>query len=499
MGEKIFLGATENGQAVELDIQYLNRHGLIAGATGTGKTVTLQTIVESLSDCGVPTFVSDVKGDLAGISQAGEEKPFLNERAAKIGYKPYGMTGFPSVLWDLDGKLGHPLRTTISEMGPLMLARLLDLSDAQEGLLYAAFAIADDEGMLMLDLDDLTAMLHFMAENSKSLAMEYGNITTASVGAIQRKLMALKQEGAEQFFSEPALDLNDFMIKDAKGRGAIHILAAQNLMTRPNLYGTFLLYLLSELFEELPEAGDIDKPKLVLFFDEAHLIFNDISDALMDKIEQVVRLIRSKGVGVFFVTQNPKDLPESVLAQLGCRIQHALRAFTPREQKVIRSVADTFRQNPDFDAEEAIMQMGVGEALVSTLEAKGVPSVVQRTLIRPPHSRMGPIDQRERNHLIAISPIGQRYDEALDRESAFEILLARAEANAAEMKEAEMQKQRELEMERQRRSAPSYGRQRTRSRESVVDAAVKSAVRAASSRLGREIARGVLGSIFRGR
>ncbi len=498
MSEKIFLGATEAGQAIELDLKYLNRHGLIAGATGTGKTVTLQTIAESLSDYGIPTFVSDVKGDLTGISQAGEMKPFLSERAKKLGYQPYGMVGFPSILWDLDGKIGHPLRTTISEMGPLMLARLLGLSDAQEGILYAAFAIADDEGMLMLDLDDLSAMLHFMVENRTELAMEYGNITSASVGSIQRKLMALKQEGAEKFFGEPALDLNDFMALDVKKRGAINILSAENLMTRPHLYGTFLLYLLSELFEELPEAGDIEKPKLVLFFDEAHLIFNDINDALMDKIEQVVRLIRSKGVGVFFVTQNPGDLPESVLAQLGCRIQHALRAFTPKEQKLIRSVADTFRENPEFNTQDAIMEMGVGEALVSSLEAKGVPSIVQRTLIRPPHSRMGPIDRVERNHLIAISPIGRRYDEEIDRESAFEILKERAAAKIDEAKQQDIQKERELDMEHKRRSSESY-RRRSSHRQTVTEAAIKSAVRAASSRLGREIARGVLGSIFRGR
>ncbi len=498
MSEKIFLGATEDGQAVELELKYLNRHGLIAGATGTGKTVTLQTIMESLSDYGIPCFAADVKGDLAGISQAGEMKAFLSERAKKLGYAPYGMLGFPSILWDLDGQLGHPLRTSISEMGPLMLARLLNLSDAQEGILYAAFAIADDEGMLMLNLDDLSAMLHFMVENRSELAMEYGNITSASVGSIQRKLMALKQEGAENFFSEPALELHDFMAIDAKGRGAINLLAAENLMTRPHLYGTFLLYLLSELFEELPEAGDIDKPKLVLFFDEAHLIFNDISKALMDKIEQVVRLIRSKGVGVFFVTQNPGDLPETVLAQLGCRIQHALRAFTPKEQKLIRSVADTFRANPDFDTEEAIMEMGVGEALVSTLAAKAVPSMVQRTLIRPPHSRMGPIDKSERAHLMAISPIGRKYDEEIDPISAFEILKKRAEDKMAQAQKAELEKERELDMEYQRRSEPRY-QKRTSNRQTIAEAALKSAVRAASSRLGREIARGVLGSIFRGR
>ncbi|MFV0431025.1 MAG: helicase HerA-like domain-containing protein [Alphaproteobacteria bacterium] len=498
MGDKIFVGGTQDGQVVEIDLEYMNRHGLIAGATGTGKTVTLQTLAESLSDNGVPVFVSDVKGDLSGISQAGEMKPFLEERAKKIGYQPYGMVGFPSVLWDLEGQIGHPLRTTISELGPLMLSRLLELSDAQEGILYAAFAIADDEGMLMLDLDDLSAMLNFMVDTRKDLAMEYGNITTASVGSIQRKLMALKQEGAEQFFTEPALELKDLMLTDAQNRGAINIFASENLMTRPHLYGTFLLYLLSELFEELPEVGDIDKPKLVLFFDEAHLIFDDISDALMDKIEQVVRLIRSKGVGVFFVTQNPKDLPDSISAQLGCRIQHALRAFTPREQKVIKAAADSFRTNPEFDTAEVLTQMGVGEALVSTLEAKGTPSVVQRTLIRPPHSRMGPITAAEREHLLAISPIGRKYDQAINRESAFEILRERAEQKSQEAQQAQMAKEREFEYQQTRRSSTTY-RRRSHNRQTMAEAAMKSAVRAASSRLGREIARGILGSIFRGR
>lgn len=499
MGDKIFIGGTEAGNTVELDIEYINRHGLIAGATGTGKTVTLQTLAESLSDYGIPVFVSDVKGDLTGISQPGEMKPFLEERAKKIGYEPYGMMGFPSILWDIDGQLGHPVRSSISEMGPLMLTRILELSEAQEGILYAAFAIADDQGMLMLNLDDLSAMLNFMVENRKDLAFEYGNITTASVGTIQRKLMALKQEGAKQFFTEPALELNDLMRTDASGRGAINILAAENLMTRPKIYGTFLLYLLSELFEELPEAGDVDKPKLVLFFDEAHLIFDDISNALLDKIEQVVRLIRSKGVGVFFVTQNPKDLPDSVSAQLGCRIQHALRAYTPNEQKVIRAAADTFRANPEFDTLEVITQMGVGEALISTLEKKGVPSVVQRTLIRPPHSRMGPITDAERRHLIAISPIGTKYDTEEDPRSAYEMLQERAEKKVAGAELAQREKEREFQYERERRSSTSYRTTRSSNRQTMAEAAMKSAVRAASSKIGREIARGILGSIMRGR
>ncbi|MFV0321505.1 MAG: helicase HerA-like domain-containing protein [Alphaproteobacteria bacterium] len=499
MGDKIFIGGTEAGNTVELDIEYINRHGLIAGATGTGKTVTLQTLAESLSDYGIPVFVSDVKGDLTGISQPGEMKPFLEERAKKIGYEPYGMMGFPSILWDIDGQLGHPVRSSISEMGPLMLTRILELSEAQEGILYAAFAIADDQGMLMLNLDDLSAMLNFMVENRKDLAFEYGNITTASVGTIQRKLMALKQEGAKQFFTEPALELNDLMRTDASGRGAINILAAENLMTRPKIYGTFLLYLLSELFEELPEAGDVDKPKLVLFFDEAHLIFDDISNALLDKIEQVVRLIRSKGVGVFFVTQNPKDLPDSVSAQLGCRIQHALRAYTPNEQKVIRAAADTFRANPEFDTLEVITQMGVGEALISTLEKKGVPSVVQRTLIRPPHSRMGPITDAERRHLIAISPIGTKYDTEEDPRSAYEMLQERAEKKVADAELAQREKEREFQYERERRSSTSYRTTRSSNRQTMAEAAMKSAVRAASSKIGREIARGILGSIMRGR
>ncbi|MEM1104643.1 MAG: helicase HerA-like domain-containing protein, partial [Pseudomonadota bacterium] len=358
--ETLFIG--KSGKAETLALKRANRHGLIAGATGTGKTVTLQILAEGFSEAGVPVFCADVKGDLSGLSQAGEMKDFLEERAETVGLAPYEMDGFPVVFWDLFGKKGHPIRTTISEMGPLLIARLLGLNETQEGVLALAFRLADDEGLLLLDLKDLRAMLGHVAERASELRTLYGNVSKASIGAIQRRLLTLEDQGARNFFGEPALDLHDFLQTDASGRGVINILMAEQLMTAPKLYATFLLWLLSELFEQLPEVGDPDKPKLVFFFDEAHLLFDDAPEALVDKIEQVVRLIRSKGVGVYFVTQNPADVPDSVLSQLGNRVQHALRAFTPREQKAVRAAAQTFRQNPKFDVEEAITQLGVGEA-----------------------------------------------------------------------------------------------------------------------------------------
>ncbi len=459
-------------------LQYLlpsfsNRHGLITGATGTGKTVTLQILAEGFSQIGVPVFLADVKGDLAGLSQPISPHPKIDERLEAIGIEGFAPAAWPVVFWDLFGINGHPVRTTISEMGPLLLATLLELNDTQEGILHIAFRIADEQGLLLLDLKDLRALLRFVAENAKLFSKQYGNISSASVAAIQRRLLVLDEQGAEHFFGEPALDLADIQRVDFGGRGVINVLAADKLIHKPRLYATFLLWLLSELFEEFPEVGDPEKPRMVFFFDEAHLLFAHAPRALLEKVEQVVRLIRSKGVAVFFVTQNPLDVPDTVLGQLGNRIQHAMRAYTPREQKAIRVAAQTFRSNPKLDTEKAFTQMGVGEALVSTLQARGVPGVVDRTLIRPPTSRIGPITDQERSDVRSRSPVGSRYDEMLDRESAAEVLQARAEKVRSESKPAK------------RRST----------RQSPTEAAVKSFLRSMSTTLGREIMRGILGVI----
>ena len=420
----IFIG--KGTKPVYLQPGLANRHGLIAGATGTGKTVSLQILAEDFSRRGVPVFMADVKGDLSGISQPGKAHPKLAERAETIGLTDYRFEAFPVVFWDLFGKKGHRLRATVSDMGPLLLARMLGLNETQEGVLYAVFKLADDQGMLLLDLKDLRALLTFAGENAKELTLEYGNIPRASVGAIQRRLLVLEQEGAKQFLGEPALDLYDFMRTDSSGYGNINILAADRLMHTPKLYATFLLWLLSELMEELPERGDADLPRLVFFFDEAHLLFDDAPRALLEKVEQVFRLIRSKGVGVYFVTQNPLDVPDEVLGQLGNRIQHALRAFTPRDQKAVRAAASTFRQNPALDTERVITELGIGEALVSVLEDKGVPGIVERCLVCPPRSRIGPADERERAEVMSRSPVSGRYDQVVDRDHA---LLGHAEAD----------------------------------------------------------------------
>ncbi len=428
---KVFVGASGRPEYVQLP--FANRHGLITGATGTGKTVTLQILAEGFSRAGVPVFCADVKGDVAGLSMAGEPKDFLASRAEKIGFaEEYVFEAFPVVFWDLFGKQGHPVRATMSEMGPLLLARLLGLNDTQEGVLNIAFRIADEEGLPILDLKDLQALLVYVAERASELTVRYGNISKASVGAVQRSLLVLEQQGGQMFFGEPALPIAELMRTAPDGRGVINILAASTLMQSPRLYATFLLWLLSELFEDLPEVGDPEKPKLVFFFDEAHLLFNDAPKALLDKIELVVRLVRSKGVGVYFASQNPLDVPDTVLSQIGNRVQHALRAFTPRDTKAVRTAADTFRPNPDFKTFDVITQLGVGEALVSTLETKGVPSVVQRTLIRPPSSRMGTITEAERKAIIDASPIGTIYDVTVDRQSAFEILKAKVEKKVAD-------------------------------------------------------------------
>ena len=439
--DSIFIGLGADGQRQWLNLKRANRHGLIAGATGTGKTVTLQGLAESFSARGVPVFVADVKGDLSGIAMPGsanfKHADKLESRAQELGMDDYAYSDNPAVFWDLFGEQGHPIRTTISEMGPLLLARLLDLNETQEGVLNIAFHYADEQGLLLLDLDDLQAMLVHCAENASALSAKYGNVTKASVGAIQRNLLSLRTQGGDMFFGEPALEIDDFLTVDEQGRGTVNVLAADRLMRSPKLYATFLLWLLSELFETLPEVGDPDKPKLVFFFDEAHLLFEDAPKALEDKIEQVVRLIRSKGVGVYFVTQNPIDIPEEIAGQLGNRVQHALRAFTPRDQRAIKAAAETFRINPDLDVAQAITELKTGEALVSTLMEDGAPSIVQRTLVKPPRSRLGPITAKERAIIQSISPVEGKYDTAVDRESAEEVLLAKAADAAATAEEVE--------------------------------------------------------------
>jgi DNA helicase HerA-like ATPase len=494
----LFVGAGTAPQYLQLS--RANRHGLITGATGTGKTVTLQILAEGFAAQGVPVFMADVKGDLSGMSQPGEAKDFLFKRAEKIGLQDYRFQPSPVVFWDVFGEKGHPVRSTISEMGPLLLSRLLELNDTQEGVLYIAFEVADDQGLLLLDLDDLRSMLTFLAENSETIRREYGNVAASSVGAIQRRLLALKAQGGELFFGEPALQLADFMRVTYEGRGFVNILAADRLIEAPRVYGTMLLWLLSELFEELPEVGDPEKPKLVFFFDEAHLLFDDAPKALIDRIAQVVRLIRSKGVGVFFVTQNPLDVPEEVLGQLGNRVQHALRAYTPRDEKAVRTAASTFRQNPEIDTETAITQLGVGEALTSLLDIKGVPGIVQRTLIRPPSSRLGPASDEERAEVMRRSPVAGSYDQAVNRESAHEILTRRADDVArardeAERREAEEDSRAKAEKERER-EARRASRSGSR-RQGVGEAFAKSVVRSIGSQLGRQLLRGILGSLSR--
>src|SRR5690242_14115907 len=417
--DKIFVGKED--QAAWLTLALGNRHGLVTGATGTGKTVTLQVLAEGFASAGVPVFAADIKGDLSGISAAGEAKDAFVKRAQDMGLT-YEPDQFTAVFWDVFGKEGHPIRATISEMGPLLLSRLLQLNDTQEGVLNIAFRVADEQGLALLDLKDIRAMLSFCSDNATELQKEYGNVSPATIGTIQRALLVLENQGATSFFGEPALDIHDFMRTDRDGRGIINILSADKLIANPRLYATFLLWMLSELFEQLPEVGDLDKPKLVFFFDEAHLLFNDAPKPLMEKIEQVVRLIRSKGVGVYFVTQNPLDVPDKVLGQLGNRVQHALRAFTPRDQKAVKAAAETFRQNPELDTAKVIMELGKGEALVSFLEGNGTPSMVERCMVRPPSARVGPITEEERKAVMAKSPVRGKYDTPIDSESAYEVL-----------------------------------------------------------------------------
>jgi uncharacterized protein len=508
----VFVGLG-GGARQSLRFDRANRHGLVAGATGTGKTVTLQTIAEQFSAAGVPVFAADVKGDLSGLAMPGNEQQKAHAafaaRAAEIGLTDWAYRDNPAVFWDLYGEQGHPIRTTISEMGPLLLARLLGLNETQEGVLTIAFRAADDEGLLLLNLDDLRSMLTWVAENASDLTMRYGNVAKPTVGAIQRQLLAFEAQGADRFFGEPALEIADFLKTDDQGRGMVNILMADKLMQSPKLYATFLLWLLSELFEELPEVGDLDKPKLVFFFDEAHLLFDDAPRALMEKIEQVVRLIRSKGIGVYFVTQNPLDIPEEVAAQLGNRVQHALRAFTPKDQRAVKAAAETFRTNPGLDVETAITELKTGEALVSLLARDGSPSPVERTLIAPPRSRAGPLTPVERATLRSYSPIGEKYDAAVDRESAHELLRARGEqvaaaaaAEQARQDQTRAQADAEREAIRQQREAERAERERRRNPGMVEDLTRqlgRTVQRQVVNRVAGQLVRGILGGLFRGR
>lgn len=469
-----------------------NRHGLIAGATGTGKTVTLQTIAEQFSRLGVPVFMADVKGDLSGICCEGGGNAKVDERVKQLKLADYAPEAYPVTFWDIYGELGHPVRTTISEMGPLLLSRLLNLNDTQSGTLSMTFKIADDNGLLLLDMKDLRSMLQYVGDNADEFNTEYGRVSTASIGAIQRGLLTLDGEGGDTLFGEPALNIDDIMQTDSRGYGMINILASEKLMQSPKLYGTFLLWLLSELFEELPETGDVEKPKLVFFFDEAHLLFDDAPKILLDKIEQVVRLIRSKGVGVYFISQNPLDIPENVLGQLGNRVQHALRAFTPKDQKAVKSAAQTFRANPKLDVEAVITELGVGEALVSFLDEEGRPGIVEKALIVPPRGQIGPITPEQRKEMMKKSIVAGVYEEVIDRESAYEKLKVKAETaskNAEEKEKAESAAGKKT----------NTGGGRGRKSDTVVEAAIKSAARSMASTAGRQIVRGILGSIFGGR
>ena len=531
----IFIGAGPGGTHPQaLQLSRANRHGLIAGATGTGKTVTLQGIVEGLSAAGVPTFVADVKGDLAGLAMPGSATAKPHEafaaRAKEIGFSDWAYEAVPVQFWDLFASQGHAVRTTVSEMGPLLLARLMNLNEVQEGVLTIAFHVADKEGLILLDLDDLQAMLVNIGERADELTLEYGNVSKPSVGAIQRSLLQLRAQGGDHFFGEPALELEDFLKLDEAGKGIVNILAADKLMASPRLYSTFLLWLLSELFEQLPEVGDADKPKLCFFFDEAHLLFDDAPPALTEKVEQVVRLIRSKGVGVYFITQNPIDIPDKVAGQLGNRVQHALRAFTPRDEAAVKSAAETFRPNPAIDVAQVITELKVGEALVSLLQPDGAPSPVERTLIKPPASRVGPLSAQERAIITSTDAIGAKYDTVLDRDSAEEILKAKADEAAAAAAAAKAQTEAEkaaaekarldaiaakeaaraqaaqekLEAQRQREAEREEARRaREAAKPTMTDKIITSATRAAASSVGRQIGttilRGIFGGLMRGR
>ncbi|WP_394754497.1 helicase HerA-like domain-containing protein [Crenothrix sp.] len=481
--QEILIGG-QNGVQVIMDATMGNRHGMISGATGTGKTVTLQTMAESFSKIGVPVFLADIKGDLSGIALAGQVNDKVSERIQQIGITGFQPRGNPCVFWDIFGKTGHPVRTTISDMGPLLLGNLLELNETQAGVLYTCFKVADDNGMLLLDLKDLRAMLTWMGDNAKELQAEYGNVASASLGAIQRQLLVLEEQGADEFFGEPALKLADLCKTDFSGNGVISVLDATVLTSKsPKLYATFLLWLLSELYETFPEVGNADRPKLVLFFDEAHLLFDQAPKALTDKIEQIVRLIRSKGVGVYFISQSPLDIPEDILGQLGLKIQHALRAFTPKDQQVVKSVAENFRSNPAINTVEAIQALKTGEALVSVLDKDGSPSQVERIFIRPPESQLGPATEAQRSEIIGRSPFKGQYEQLVDRESAYEMLKSKA-LQAASAEEAEPK---------------STSVRSAQNRQSVSEVLLKSAARALGSTAGRQIIRGIMGSLLGGR
>ncbi|TLP56850.1 DUF853 family protein [Parasedimentitalea maritima] len=513
MEQTVFVGGGAAGYSVKqgLTLKYANRHGLVAGATGTGKTVTLQILAEGFSSAGVPVILSDVKGDLSGLAKPGSSTHKLHQafssRAETIGFDQFSYHACPVTFWDLFGEQGHPVRTTIAEMGPLLLARLLELSEAQEGILNIAFRLSDSEGLPLLDLKDLQALLVWIGENRGELSLRYGNVSTASIGAIQRRLLVLENQGGDKLFGEPALDLADLMRCDENGKGVVNILAADKLMASPGLYATFLLWLLSELFEELPEVGDPDKPKLVFFFDEAHLLFDDAPKALVDKVEQVARLIRSKGVGIYFITQNPADVPEDILGQLGNRIQHALRAFTARDRKNLKLAAETYRENPRFSTEEAIREVGVGEAVTSMLMKKGIPGIVERTLIRPPSSQLGPISAEEREEIMRQSDMAGKYDSTLDRRSAYEILSKRAQAAATEAEVVEEESQELPVREREYQSARRFSGNRVsrsssrmnRSRDTFGSAMSEAVIKELKGTTGRRLVRGILGSLFKGR
>lgn len=492
MSDPLLVAKNKNPQ--DLLPQMANRHGLVAGATGTGKTVSLQVMAENFSRIGVPVFAADVKGDLSGISQPGKENPKIADRLKKMKLDDFSFSGCPVTFWDVFGEEGHPIRATVSEMGPLLLSRLLNLNDTQASVLVLVFKIADEHGLLLLDMKDIQAMLQYVGENAREFQTQYGNISAASIGAIQRGLVTLGQEGGEKFFGEPALNIDDLMQTDSNGRGVVNILAADKLIRAPRVYATFLLWLMTELFEKLPEVGDPEKPKLVFFFDEAHLLFTDLPSVVLQKIEQIVRLIRSKGVGVYFVTQNPIDIPENVLGQLGNRVQHALRAFTPKDQKAVKAAAQTFRSNPQLDVERTIGELEVGEALVSFLDEKGSPGIVERALVCPPQSQIGPITPQERQELIKTSIVAGVYENAIDRESAYERLKGRAETPAVASPHGQPAQPWYANLPGL--GTPATGG--TRRGDSLAEAMAKSAARTIGSSVGRQIVRGVLGSLLGG-
>lgn len=513
MGTPIVIAkkTTDIHQDIVLHSEFANRHGLIAGATGTGKTVTLKVMAENFSRIGVPVFLADAKGDVSSIAKAGSDNPKFDERIKSLGIDTIAFAASPTIFWDLFGEQGHPIRTTVSEIGPLLLAQMLNLNDTQEGVLSAVFRIADDQGLLLIDFKDLKAMLSYVSDNANDLKADYGNLSPASLGAIQRNLLALGDQGGEQFFGEPSLNILDFIQTDSNGHGYINLLAADKLMNTPKLYATFLLWMLSELFEQLPEVGDLDKPKLVFFFDEAHLLFDNASPALQQKIEQVVRLIRSKGVGIYFISQNPLDIPETVLGQLGNRVQHALRAFTPKDQKAVKTAADTFRANPEFKVDQAITELAVGEALISFLDEQGTPQIVERGWIMPPYSAFSPLSADERKALMSQSIVAGIYERAVDRDSAYEMLQRKVSESAAQqqaqLKAAQQAKQQETDAKQQAKEQERLAREQQKADEKaqrerdkltqdVLGTFAKSAARSLGGPTGQRLVRGLLGSLF---